>query len=201
MKGGGAWTSIPSSSACTYSLTIGGWRNIHPLLARIDVWGGERPPLILCESRSLAGVLRRVAQDYLCPMAATNGQVGGFLHTDIAPLVKGGRRVFYLGDLDLSGGQIDQNTHKVLSAYGGLDWQRVAITSEQVRERTLPIIEKYDRRFKPPRACPAVETESLGQARIIDILTSKLEEAAPEPLSEVLEREEQQRAEVRERLG
>jgi hypothetical protein len=170
-------------------------------LARIDVWAGERPPLILCESRSLAGVLRTVAQDYLCPIAATNGQVGGFLHTDIAPLVKGRRRVFYLGDLDYSGGHIEQNTYKVLSAYGVLDWERVAITPEQVQGRTLPVIQKYDHRFKPPRAFPAVETESLGQVGIIDILTSKLEEAAPEPLSEVLEREEQQRAAVRERLG
>jgi hypothetical protein len=170
-------------------------------LARIDVWGGERPPLILCESRSLAGVLRTVAQDYLCPIAATNGQVGGFLHTDIAPLVKGGRRVFYLGDLDLSGGQIEQNTYKVLSTYGGLDWERAAITPEQVQGRTLPIIDKYDRRYRPPRSFPAVETESLGQSQMVVILTSRLEAAAPEPLAEILEREDQQRAAVRERLG
>jgi hypothetical protein len=169
-------------------------------LARIDVWEGEKPPLILCESRSLAGVLRTVAQNYLCPIAATNGQVGGFLHTDIAPLVKGGRRVFYLGDLDLSGGQIEQNTRKVLSAYGPIDWGRVAITPEQLQERTLPIIQKPDRRYNPPRRFPAVETESLGQAQIIAILTSKLEEATPEPLEDVLEREELQRVLVRELL-
>jgi hypothetical protein len=190
--------------------TLYDWRYAHSVyqyvedtlpLARIDVWGGERPPLILCESRSLAGVLRPVAQDYLCPIAATNGQVGGFLHTDIAPLVKGTRRVFYLGDWDLSGGQIEQNTYKVLSAYGLLDWLRVAITPEQAQERTLPIIQKYDRRFRPPQAFPAVETESLGQARIIDILTSKLEEAAPEPLSVVQEREERQRVQLREALA
>jgi len=58
-------------------------------VARIDLWGGESPPLILCESRSLAGVLRDIAQDYLCPIAATNGQAGGFLHTEVAPLVAG----------------------------------------------------------------------------------------------------------------
>ena len=48
-------------------------------LARIDLWQGEPPPLILCESRSLAGVLRDIAGTYLCPIAATNGQAGGFL--------------------------------------------------------------------------------------------------------------------------
>src|SRR5215203_5991929 len=40
--------------------------------ARIDLWGGEPAPLILCESRSLAGVLRGAAATYLCPIAATN---------------------------------------------------------------------------------------------------------------------------------
>jgi hypothetical protein len=172
-------------------------------LARIDLWGGEPPPLILCESRSLAGVLRDNAGDYLCPLAATNGQAGGFLHTEIAPLVRehgGSRRVFYLGDLDLSGGQIEENTRRVLSGYGDLDWERVAITPEQVQGRAFPIVEKTDRRFKPPREFAAVETESLGQTQIRDLLAAKLEGATPEPLVEVLEREEQQRVEVRERL-
>jgi hypothetical protein len=40
-------------------------------VARIDVWDGEPPPLILCESRSLAGALRDIARTYLCPIAAT----------------------------------------------------------------------------------------------------------------------------------
>jgi hypothetical protein len=96
--------------------------------ARLDLWDGEPPPLILCESRSLAGVLRQTAGTYLCPIAATNGQVGGFLHTDIGPLLQpaGGatQRVFYLGDLDFSGGQIEANTYKVLSGYGDLEWEK-----------------------------------------------------------------------------
>jgi hypothetical protein len=42
--------------------------------ARINPWGGP-PPLIICESRTFAGVLARtLARDYLCPVAATNGQ-------------------------------------------------------------------------------------------------------------------------------
>ena len=61
--------------------------------ARIDCWAGEPPPLCLAESRSLAGVLRTVAGDYLCPVTATNGQVGGFLLTVIAPLLEVSRRV------------------------------------------------------------------------------------------------------------
>jgi hypothetical protein len=38
----------------------------------IDPW--RRAPLILTESRSLAGVLRSIASDYRCRIASTNGQ-------------------------------------------------------------------------------------------------------------------------------
>lgn len=174
-------------------------------VARIDLWGGESPPLILCESRSLAGVLRDIAQDYLCPIAATNGQAGGFLHTEVAPLVAGppgrGRRVLYLGDLDLSGGHIEANTRAVLEGYGELEWEKVAITDVQVRESAFPVKSKLDYRFKPARAFDAVETEALGQARIMALLKERLEAAVPEPLAEVLRREEVQRVSVRERLS
>ena len=168
--------------------------------ARIDLWQGTPPSLILCESRSLAGVLRNIAHDYLCPIAATNGQSGGFLHTEVGPLVEGGRRVLYLGDLDLSGTQIEENTRKVLEGYGDLEWERLAITDVQVREKELVAVEKKDNRYKPARPYEAVETEALKQQEIQRILRGALEAAVPEPLEEVREREEDQRAEVREAL-
>jgi hypothetical protein len=173
--------------------------------ARIDLWGGDPPPLILCESRSLAGVLRDITGTYLCPIAATNGQVGGFLHTDVGPLIASAgdadQRVFYLGDLDFSGSQIEANTRKVLSAYGWLEWERIAITKGQARERDLTAIRKPDRRFKPVRYYDAIETEALKQAEIQRILTQHLDMELPEPLETVREREERQRVQVRNRLG
>jgi hypothetical protein len=175
--------------------------------ARIDLWVGAPPPLILCESRSLAGPLRDIAARYLCPLAATNGQAGGFLHTAVAPLVARAeadfsvQRVFYLGDFDLSGGHIEENTYKVLSEYGELEWERVAITKAQVDARDLPVIKKPDSRYKPVRYFDAVETEALGQAQIARLLTERLDRELPEPLKTVLEREESQRVLVRERLA
>lgn len=171
--------------------------------ARIDLWDGEPPPLILCESRSLAGVLRGIAQDYLCPIAATNGQTGGFLHTGIAPLIAGDerRRVLYLGDLDLSGGHIEANTRTVLETYAPLDWTRIAITDTQVEEYGFRVKTKADHRYKDVHVHGAVETESLGQPEVMRLLTAALEERVSEPLAEVLEREERQRTEVRERLA
>lgn len=174
--------------------------------ARIDLWDGAPPPLILCESRSLAGVLENIAGTYLCPIASTNGQVGGFLHTDVAPLVKEvshleALRVFYFGDLDLSGGHIEENTYEVLDRYGDLDWKRLAITGLQVREHNLTQIDKKDHRFKPARSFPAYETEALKQTEIQQILTTALQDAAAVSLEEAIQEEERQRVQVREMLA
>src|SRR5262249_2546668 len=55
----------------------------------------------------------------------TNGQCTGFVHTDVAPLLKPGD----LGDSDLSGNQIEENTHRVLERGEvfrfGIDWRPV----------------------------------------------------------------------------
>jgi hypothetical protein len=77
-----------------WSWVVGETRTLHRyadedhseinVAVNIDPWHG-RPPLILTESRSLGGVLSRIALDYECDIAATNGQVGGFLHTEVAP--------------------------------------------------------------------------------------------------------------------
>ena len=44
----------------------------------IDPWRNHAP-MILTESRSLAGVLRIIAREYCCRIASINGQCGGFL--------------------------------------------------------------------------------------------------------------------------
>jgi hypothetical protein len=122
------------------------------LLARLpytnlDPWRG-RAPLILCESRSLAGVLRPIIIEHCNRIAPTNGQCGGFLRTDVAPLLQPGDTVGYLGDYDLAGGQIEANTRRVLEREigGELHWERIALTAEQVEQYDLPKIVKRDRR-------------------------------------------------------
>jgi hypothetical protein len=58
---------------------------------RIDCWGGEDPPLIICESKATAGVLRRLAANYLCPIAGHRRTVRRFpRHQDRA--LTGGQR-------------------------------------------------------------------------------------------------------------
>ena len=68
-------------------------------------------------------------------------------HRRVATILQPGDRVGYLGDYDLSGGHIEANTRKVLEeAIGGeLDWERLALTREQVDQYALPSITKRDR--------------------------------------------------------
>jgi hypothetical protein len=161
--------------------------------ARIDPWDGLAP-LILTESRSLAGVLRDLAYQYVVPIAATNGQVGGFLRTEIMPLIAAGRSVLYLGDLDHAGGQIETNTRRVLVQANS--WQRVALTPDQVVEHALPSVVKRDRRYDDGHEHEAWETEALGQSLIVTLLRDHLDALLPEPLADVLERERIERVDV-----
>jgi hypothetical protein len=184
-----------------YAATVAAWHREAAEAKRdvIDRWAGEPPPLILTESRSLAGVLRPVAYKYAAPIAATNGQAGGFLHTEVAPLL-GKRRVLYLGDLDLAGNQIEANTRRVLARYDAdLAWERLALTGAQADQYDLRrlAITKRDKRYADGHPHLAIETEALSQPVLVGILTSRLDDLLPEPLEAVLDRETAEREPLR----
>jgi hypothetical protein len=144
-------------------------------------------------------VLRAQCHHYRCRIASTNGQVGGFLHTRVAPVLRERDRIGYLGDYDLAGGDIEANTRRVLEhLVGDLDWQRLALTREQVEAHNLPRIIKTDKRFKNGGGVhEAVETEALSQTLIVNIVRDWLNELLPQPLDAVLVRERRQRARLR----
>jgi hypothetical protein len=79
----------------------------------LDPWHGQAP-LILTESRSLSGVLRHVVLDHRARIAATNGQCGGLLRTDIAPLLQP-RGSQHLSRRSRSRRRPDQREHSVRS--------------------------------------------------------------------------------------
>ncbi len=198
------WSHLVDESrtafAWEYAATIGEYLHDRLADARIDAWDGEPPPVVICESRSLAGVLRRIAADCLCPIVATNGQSSGsLLHNEVRPLLDGKPPVLYLGDLDLAGGQIEASTRDRLAGFGGYveDWQRVAITAEQVAEHDFAPIVKLDKRFRDGKAYDAWETESLGQAEVERLLLTHLDrlrvDRGLDPMERVLERERVER--------
>jgi hypothetical protein len=165
---------------------------------RTDLWKGTAP-LILTESRSLAGVLRSLASGYRCRIASTNGQTNAFLRNDVAWRITTNNPVLYFGDWDKSGGDIEANTRRILeSLVGSLEWRRLALTEAQVEKYKLSVIPKWDGRDR--KYHDAVETEALSQAVIVGILLTRLELRLPQPLDVLEQRERRQRAEIRRRL-
>jgi hypothetical protein len=175
--------------------------NAYLNVIELDPWNGAAP-LILTESRSLAGVLRALMREYRVKVAPTNGQTNGFLRNDVAPKIAARTPVLYLGDWDFSGGHIEANTRDILEQVAGraFEWERLALTEAQVRDPNLnlTVIDKYDRRTKTTH--PSVETEALSQSRIVGIVRNRLEALLPGPLTTVHEREEAERERLRRLL-
>jgi hypothetical protein len=175
--------------------------NAYLNVIELDPWNGAAP-LILTESRSLAGVLRALMREYRVKVAPTNGQTNGFLRNDVAQKISTSTPVLYLGDWDFSGGHIEANTRDILEQVCGrvLDWKRLALTETQVRDPVLnlTVIDKYDRRTRTTHA--SVETEALSQQVIVQIVRDRLTALLPEPLDAIKAREEEERERLRRRL-
>jgi hypothetical protein len=196
-----------SLSNWRYAASVADYVRDTAARARIDLWAGEEPPLLLCESRATAGVLDVLAYEYLVPITATSGQCGGFIVTDIVPLLRARRKVLYVGDHELRGpaDQIEANTRRTVEKHTdrefvvGEDWIRIALTERQVkasaRLRGLAIT-KLDRRYKPPKAYEAIECEALGQGVLTRLIRKYLDELLPEPLDRVRVRERAQREQM-----
>jgi hypothetical protein len=163
----------------------------------LDPWRGK-PPMVITESRSLAGVLRRTVSDYRALVASVNGGCAGFLHTDLIPALGDDARVLYLGDLDLAGGDIEANVRNVVEdEVGSIEWERLALTREQVEQYGLPSVVKRDKRFKGNNGVhEAWECEAISQRILVDTLRTRLEALLPEPLDRVHGRELRQRRKV-----
>jgi hypothetical protein len=174
-------------------------------LARINCWGRELPPVVICEARATRGVLERIATDeYLCPITATGGQCGGHIVNEIVPLlISNERKVLYIGDCEERGpgDQIEANTRRYIEKHTGRTftsetWIKVALTPEQVKRsprlRRLTI-DKLDRRYKPPRPYKAIECEAVGQEVLERMLRKVSDDLLPEPLERVRVREKRQR--------
>jgi hypothetical protein len=162
--------------------------------AKISLWYPEPPPLVICESRSIRSAIDDLCDEFQVPLASTNGQCAGFLRTKVKDTITPGQVVLYLGDKDFSGGKIEENSLRVLEEVTGepLQWERVAVTDEQVEKFELIRIMKEDGRTGEEHE--AVECEALGQERIMTLLRNRLEELMPESRrNKVQGREESER--------
>jgi hypothetical protein len=142
---------------------------------RLNPWESHEPPLILTESKGNAEVLEQIAWEYCCPISGLKGQAGGFLRTKIAPLLKDNDRVvFYLGDYDRSGFDIENNARNVLEETAGreIEWIRIGLTQEQIQAKGIEPIWKVDRR--DGKGHDAWECEALGQAGVVVLVRQTL---------------------------
>jgi hypothetical protein len=81
---------------------------------------------------------------------------------------------------------------------GELQWERLALTDEQVYHYDLPRIIKTDRRFKNGRGThEAAETKTLLQRITIDIIRERLEAAAGTAGKRSYERAQQEGSRIR----
>lgn len=112
--------------------------------------------------------------------------------------------VAYFGDWNPAGTEhIEGNTWSVLErALGPLRWERLAITPELAASADPPLAPKpgTDKRYKDGRPHESYEAEALGQRALIALLTDWLDGLLPEPLDDVLEREQAQRDQLRDLL-
>jgi hypothetical protein len=167
-------------------------------MARLDLW--RTPPMVICESRGLAGVLEDTMAEYLVPIIATGGQAHGVLQTDVIPNLVEGQPVIYCGDLNDAGRSIEENARRICEeAVGALQWKRLLLTAEQARQFDVPGKENTDLRYTQNiarRVSTSYEAEALGQGRIQDMLRAALDALLPEPLARVRVREARQRRAV-----
>jgi hypothetical protein len=169
----------------------------------IDPWDGE-PPLVVVESESLAGLYDSLVTDYRSVLVPVRGQASsGLLFNDVAPFIEAGSfNVFYVGDHDKSGYDIEASARDRLQRFAGqsLKWRRVALTGDQVEQYGLPLIERVDRRERDGRAYLVCETEAMPQATLTRLVTEALHELLPGSLDGVHERERIEREAFLDRL-
>lgn len=150
---------------------------------QVDPWQlSATRPFVLCESRSLAGVLRSTCNDYGVSLASTNGQSAGFLRTKLAREMNDSSKalhILYCGDWDIGGAAIESNIRTVLGecVQTEFTWERLMITQEQIAKYNLSSIIKTDKRYKGAEGVhEAWECESLSQKTIIELIVERFDE-------------------------
>jgi hypothetical protein len=126
--------------------TYDGIRDILDITAsayRRDLWSRQPEYVeVWLEKEALAGVLMPVTEEFDVPLMVTRGYPSlSFLHSaaESIPTEKTAH-IYYLGDLDPSGVDIARNVEQRLREFSDADieFERVAVTPQQVRELSLP---------------------------------------------------------------
>ena len=182
-------------------------------LYRIDAWkqAGHYTE-VWCESRSIAGVIRPLCQEFGISLYPAGGFTSITLPyeaaTDIDRAVLGTERsieILYVGDFDQAGVLIDRDIEAKLRGHlrtrNEVTFHRVAINEDQVLEFDLPKKQRKENDKRAPQVKWTVEAEALPAHILRDLLRAKIESFLPEQALQVAKVAEQSERDYLNRLA
>jgi len=195
------------------------YSSLHDLLDeqqrfyRRDLWQHQTTYVeVWCESESLAGMIGSVTDDFDVPLMPGRGYSSHpFLYSAaqaIANQVHGGKQAFiyYVGDFDPSGLDIDRYTAARLREYAGTDvsfhFERLAVTRAQIQQLRLPT--------RPPKPSDTrsagfrggcVEAEAIPPDHMRGLLREAIERHIDPDVLEITRRIEQRERETLARMA
>ena len=160
----------------------------------VEVW---------CESRSIAGILRGECAKRIVSLYPSSGFTSLTLAYEASRRIKSyvdpdkTIHVIYVGDYDPAGLLIPESVENELATHLEdyvLDFQRIAITEEQIRDMNLPTKPRKESDRRRPDVQETVEAEAMPAGVMRNLVGSEIDKYLPK---KVLERAE--RADMRER--
>jgi hypothetical protein len=158
-------------------------------LYRADLWSrSDFYCEVWCESRSIAGVIEADCKELAVSLYPAGGfssitlpyQVAEYINDthDGKPCV-----IFYIGDYDPAGVLIDKQIERELREHLDgdikLEFERIAITKEQIQALALPEKPRNDKDRRVREITHTVEAEAMPAAIMRGILRTKIESLLP----------------------
>ena len=217
MRDGGAlpYSWIEDSSRRAYWNTgyagVGNFAEVAASIYRRDYWDSTDTLVeVWCESRSLAGVLGQVCNEYVVPLFPSGGFASlSFLYQAAGHIQESERAhavILYVGDYDQAGVLIDKAIESRLRNFlvswdGELTFHRLAVNDDQIDSMGLPTRPPKRSDTRSPEVTRAVEAEAIPAPTMRGIVSSSLQELIPERVLTVQKLvEEQERNDIYTRL-
>ena len=198
-----AYHTATYGSASEYLRTVAG-------LYRANLW---KNPAVSCycevwvESRSLAGTLVALCRELAVSLYPAGGFTSAsFAYSAAAGLnAQGSTKVFYIGDYDPAGVLIDVSIERELRTHlkpaAHLDFERIAITKEQIEEYDLPTKPRKPGDRRALHISETVEAEAMPAGMMRNLLRERIEELLPAGALEVAKVAEDSEREHIERMA
>ena len=170
---------------------VGDYAEVAARLYRRDYWSSTDTLVeVWCESRSLAGVLVQVCNEYVVPLFPSSGFSSlSFTYQAAQHIIESGREhavILYVGDYDQAGVLIDKSIEKDLRGFldeewdGELTFHRLAVNNDQIDAMGLPTRPPKRSDTRSPEVTRAVEAEAIPAPTMRGIVSAALRELIPE---------------------